>query len=109
MSLLASLDIPESMVLDPRFYVHLETHVEYFKNKTTTDVVSITGLDAEKYKGDLYGLLLFLGIERKYHFLVMRMNDMVSSSDYDGLRDSLRIPNISEASAIIQLYDSLED
>jgi hypothetical protein len=109
MSLLDVLDTPESVVLDERFYVHLETHVEYFKNKSTTDVVTITSLDREKYKGDLYGLLLFLGIERKYHFLVMRVNDMVSSSDYDGAKDSLRIPNVSEAGAIIQLYDSLED
>lgn len=108
MSLLDILEIPEDVVNDPNYYVHLETHVEYLKYHKGTMVLSVTGLEAEKYKADFYGLLLSLKVERKYHYLVMRMNGYANSSDYDGIRTDILYPDVGEAARVIDIYSSLE-
>lgn len=109
MSLVDVLSIPEDVVLDQLYYTYQESYVAYFKERATTTTLTVTGLDAEKYKGDFHGLLLYLGIERKYHYLVTRVNDLTCSTDYDGLNLFVRMPDVSEMGSVLQLYQSLED
>lgn len=45
------------------------------------------------YAGDLEGYLARMGIDDRYHWVVMRMNGMQSFSDFDETRQILVIPN----------------
>lgn len=109
MSLLASLNLPNPRAIDTNYYVLLETHISYLRMHPETKVVEVTGQQGEKYIGDFHGLLDTLAIDKKYHYLITRVNNMNSSVDYDGSQLALYVPSISVIAAFIATYDSLED
>lgn len=108
MALLDVLRLPDPVVLDPNYYVLLESHVAYLVSHPDTETVLVTGQQAEKYTGDLAGLLNSLAIDKKYHYLIARMNGLVSSSDYDGEMTSLLIPSFPVSARFMILYDTHE-
>lgn len=106
MSLLTILNAPNPQVLDQNFYVLLESHLPYLLSHPKTRVVEVTGLSAEKYTGDFHGLLDTLAIDKKYHYLVTRMNAMTCSTEYDGKNTAFMIPDMSVVSAFLSTYNS---
>lgn len=50
---------------------------------------------AKTYTGDFYGLLQEIGIEAKFHWITMRINNLKSSMDYDGLTTTILVPNFN--------------
>lgn len=91
---------------DPGFFILLESHLTYLRTKNNVTAVTITQHQGYKFEGDLYGLLNDLSIEKKYHYIVMRVNYYLSSADYLGDRDSLLIPDLNEVELLKQIYDS---
>jgi len=109
MSLLNRLRVPNDRVKDEAYYVLLETHIPFLKAHSETKLIEVTGREGDMYCGDFYGLLDSLSIDKKFHYLIMRMNDLVSSTDYTGERLAFLIPNPKIISAVIATYDSRED
>lgn len=91
---------------DPGFFVLLESHLTYLRTKNNVTAVNISPHQGYKYEGDLYGLLNDLSVDKKYHYIVMRVNHYLSSADYLGDRDSLLIPDLNEVDLLKQIYDS---
>lgn len=108
MSLLSRLTTPNPIVKEESYYILLDTHVDYFKKHSKTKYISVTGLQAEKYKGDFHGLLNYLAIDKKLHYLITRMNNLYSSSDYDGELLSIMIPEPGAVAQVIATYSSIE-
>ena len=109
MSLLQILRVPESHVLELGYVILMETHLVYLRNHKNTTVVDVTAQVAEKYIGDLNGLLDTLAIDKKYYYLITRMNGYLSSEEYDGTATTFMVPDFSEASQILAMYTSIED
>lgn len=108
MSLLDMLSIPEDVVKERDYYELFESHVTYLKNLSSTQVTSITEHQASIYQGDFYGLLYKLGVEKKYHYPIMRVNGLLASSNYDGKTTEIILPSLSEMNAITTIYSSNE-
>lgn len=108
MSLLEKLSTPTKLVSDEGYYLLLETHRTYFRNHPTTTIQSFSGQIAEKYKGDFFGLLNYLSMDKKIQYLIMRMNDLYSSSDFTGEQTSILVPSSTEVSKVIATYSSIE-
>lgn len=109
MSLLDNLVVPNSQVNDLNYYVLLETHIPYLKTHEQTQYVEVTGQQAEMYRGDFHGLLDSLRVNKKYHYIVTRVNGLLSSTDYDGVTTGIYVPNPSTISSFLATYESIED
>ncbi len=109
MSLLNILKVPDEEVLDPQYYILLETHVHYLKKHPSTQLVEVTGQQAEKYTGDLSGLLDSLAVDKKYHYLIARVNDLTACTEYDGKKTLLLIPDTNIARQFMTIFNSRED
>ena len=90
-------------------YFHLQdSHVSFLKAHPATRVTQVEPLQADKYTGDFFGLLDYLRVGKKYHFVVMRVNGLYSSGDFDGEMQSVLIPPLDEVNKIFTIYNSLE-
>ncbi len=108
MSLLQDLNIPEDLVKERDYYELLESHMTYMKAHRSTKVLNV-GLDqAAIYKGDFYGLLNSLHVDKKYHYPIMRANGLFSSSEYDGLMSEIIKLGEEVINDITTIYLSVE-
>lgn len=109
MSLADAIDLPHEVVLTDAYYTLLETHIVFLRADESIRQVTINGQIAEKYTGDFYGLLNELSIDKKYHYLVMRVNRMKTSTDYDGVVTTFLVPTIDLMDSFISTYLSREN
>lgn len=109
MTLLSSLNLPDPRVLEDSYYVLLETHIPMLRKDPKTRLIEINGQQAEKYTGDFHGLLDSLFIDKKYHYLITRVNGLNCSTDYDGFRKNFYIPDFDVIGAFLATYSSVED
>lgn len=108
MSLLDTLYLPEDIVRERDYYEVLESHLTYIRNHSSTKVIDV-GLDqAAIYKGDFYGLLNSLSVNKKYHYPIMRVNGLLCSADYDGKTSEILRPAEDTINSIITIYQSVE-
>jgi hypothetical protein len=77
----------------PKFFNMLETHMVLLRQSIRTYTIDIVPADRVKYDGDLYGLLLEYGIPLKYHYIVMRLNELNSPQGYNPDIESLLAPD----------------
>lgn len=107
-SLKNKLETPEDYVLDLGYYAVLESHIERLKKNAA--IIDVKPHIADVYIGDFDGLLTELGYrDKKFHYLIRRVNGLDSSGKYDGIKTELLIPNVSEMSAIFSIYTSRID
>jgi hypothetical protein len=107
MALLTRLQLQDAVVLNPNYYVLMESHLSFLRTHQKTALINISGQAAEKYTGDFYGLLDSLSI-RKNHYLILRLNGMYSSTDYDGQQLEFLIPDEAAVNRILTTYRSIE-
>lgn len=90
----------ESLMIDPGDDVHyssawttvIEAHLRYLINHPSTVKINVDPQAAYKYEFDLWGLLTSLNYPMYLHRIVMRMNDMVSPTDFTADHRTLLIP-----------------
>ena len=80
----------------------IETHLLYLNNERFVEVKHITPYLSLKYRGDFYGLLLELKIDRIAHYASLRINGLTNPFDYDGQENFIRVVN---AGVLVGLYD----
>lgn len=65
----------------PGFRKMVEDHLNWLRNHESADVITLNNKDALRYHGDFFGLLSYLEIQSKFHWILMRLNG------YDGPRE----------------------
>lgn len=108
MSLLELITAPEDVAKDRDYYDVQESHLEYLRKHRTTKVEVIGREITAKYKGDFYGLLNYLGVDKKYHYLIMRLNNLSCSSSFDGDTNIIVRPDLGTINGIFVIYSSEE-
>ena len=92
----------------------LEAHMNWFRTHPDTSVEQVEPHQADIYDGDLFGYLIYLKIDPRYHFVVMRVNNFFSPTDFGpgvvellvpklGLVDTLRQTQKSAGTGSIEL------
>lgn len=99
----------ESTFFDPQFLTLIESHLTYFRNTEGLNVLQVTPHQGLKFEGDFFGLLDDLLIDKKYHHIVMRVNDYASSADYKGDIDSILLPSITAIELLKNIFQTSED
>lgn len=82
----------------------LESHLAYLKNRSDTYTVQIDTKRAVVYEGDFYGYLNEIKIEPQYHWVIMRLNDMHASTEFNSAMTELHVPNKAEINAIFMAH-----
>lgn len=108
MGLLNDLTIPTDKVIDPDFYVLVDSHLKYLREHPETQVAEVTAMNAKKYMGDFHGLLNFLNVGKKYHYLVTRLNGLMASTDFDGNQTRVLLPPMERVASIFAVFDAEE-
>lgn len=89
---------------DESFRATIETYLPYLRERPDTRILPVQADDAYRYEGDLYGLMLTLGILPEHLFIVMRVNDYTSSSDLTTIIDKLIVPSPDQINAIVRQF-----
>lgn len=103
-TLLPTVDDTDDGYNSQSFRESLESMMQYLKTHSTTTVQVMGDYENVRFKGDLAGWLLTLNIRENYHWVVARMNDLSTPSEYDGLSKSFRIPDTTLIDTLLQKH-----
>ena len=84
------------------FKVLLEDHLVTLSAKENIkETLDVVPIDAHRFEYDYFGLLRYLNIQPRYHWITMRVNGLTTPSDY---RSNMLIVKIPDYTAIENLY-----
>ncbi len=77
---------------DPDFRALLEAHIPYLRVSEATRTMAVDLSKTAVYRGDFYGFLNAVGIPAYFHWIIMRLNDMSSPTEFDEKKTFLLVP-----------------
>lgn len=83
----------ENTYYSPTFIKLIEDHLTYLRTTNNVTVINLTNVQCVKFQGDFYGLLVDLKIEKTYHYAILRVNNYLSASDFDGSVAQIVVPD----------------
>ena len=96
----------DEIFFDPNFLNLFESHISFLEKSNKFTLNSLDPISVYKYEGDLFGLLNSLGIEKRYHLLIMMFNNFRSPDELKQGISLIKIPNIDEIELIKNIYKS---
>lgn len=84
----------------------LEAHMAWLRVQDGGQIDDVEPQKADVYDGDLFGYLIFLKINPRYHWVVMRANNMFSPTEFGPGVTSLLIPKLSLIETLRQAQKS---
>lgn len=91
---------------NPGFRSMIEDHLTIIRNQPDTQVVDIEPLVAYKYAGDFFGLMMSQNIAPQYHWIIMRVNDLISPQDYKDDQLTFIKPSYTFINRLTSVYQS---
>ena len=100
---------PEQDLEKIYFNIDFINHIESFMTKLRLSPNikirnDFSSIISYKFEGDYFGLLDYLEIEKKYHYIILRFNGYVSSSDFKGNDTYVLIPDLDEIENIKNIF-----
>lgn len=89
----------------PDFLIMLESHLEYLRINNV-GFLPITNQQNIKFAGDLYGILNEKNIDKKFHYIISRLNNYNSSSDYKGDKSELLLPDVYKIEELNRIFST---
>ncbi len=75
------------------FRMELEKHIDVFRKEKGIQLITVDPNVALRYRGDFDGLMCYYKIPLKYHWIIMRINNLHSTFEYTEELRGLLIPN----------------
>jgi len=106
-SLLESKDSLEEVYYNLEFMNHVESFMTKLRNSPNIKILNdFTPVISYKYEGDYFGLLQYLNVEKKYHYIVLRFNGYESSADFKGEDTYVLLPDFNEIERIKTIFQT---
>lgn len=86
----------------PDFINTVEAHRQYLINHRDTSYIQVSPVEAIKYQGDFYGLLLHKKIDVKLWYASMRTSDFASPVDNDKTLRVILVPSPTVIDDLLQ-------
>lgn len=103
--LLESKSNLEEIYYNSDFMNHIESFMSKLRHSPNIKILNdFSPVISYKYEGDYFGLLQYLHVEKKYHYIVLRFNGYESSSDFKGEDTYVLLPDFSEVEAIKTIF-----
>lgn len=77
---------------DPAFMEMIKTHVPYLRAHPSTKTLTPDPNIYQMFRGDFYGLLNYVKIPSRYHYVCMVINNLSSSRNFDESLDPIYVP-----------------
>lgn len=107
-SLSSRIDVSAPAVYyDDRFKMMIEQHLTALIAHKGNTYLKVTPLDMEVWQGNLYGYLYSEQVPVFQHWLIMRMNGMDSTLDFDGDFTNLILPDIEQINRLRDLFNTV--
>ena len=91
---------------EPNFLVIIESHLTSLRTSDGGRYVEVTEQQGFKYEGDFFGLLDDLSVDKNYHHIVLRVNDLYSSADYKGNLSHVLLPSFPQIDMLKSIYQT---
>ena len=91
-------------ILDDKIVEQWNSVIPLLDKSYITGTTAIEGNIAYKYKGDLFGLFLELGINRELIYPFMKINGYDSSDEYDGTVLQFRVLDTSMLTIMYNMF-----
>lgn len=88
-----AVDSGAGIYYDDSFRVVLEDHMTYLRTHPQSRIIQVEPHVADRWAGDLYGLLISMKVPPYLHWIIMRMNGMLSPRDCNSELRALLVPN----------------
>lgn len=82
----------------------IENHLNVLRDHNTTTMLPLSSHIEQVWQGDLYGLLNVYGIPQDLFWITMRLNNLHSTTDYNGELGIIYIPSIDHIEKILSTY-----
>lgn len=76
------------------FRRELEVHIPLLKSGSDARIIEVEDNIAYKYEYDFFGLLTYLKIPAQYHWITMRVNNMMHPDEYSKDILSVLLPDV---------------
>lgn len=94
----------DSSFYEQGFLNTLNDHYGYLRSLSRS--TTVTNQTADKYHGDFFGLLDYLGLPKKYHTAALLINGLLASSDYRNSTVTVWLPDTDELDLIKSVYET---
>lgn len=99
-------DSGEDVFYEDAFRNLLESYMPYFRRNKTIAQMSVSINQQLVFEGDFYGLLDELKISKKYHYIVMRLNNLTNSLNYKSSVPFIFLPDFQKIEQMASVYSS---
>lgn len=97
---------PDSIYYSPGFILVVESHLNYLRQPENVTYISVTEHESYKHEGDFYGLLAAKDVPYEYHHAALRMNGLTTSTEYQGIPGTYKVPQSSAISLLKNIYET---
>lgn len=106
--LTSKIDVSAAEVYyDLRFKLMIEQHLEELINFEGNVYIDVSPIEAERWNGNLDGYLHSNNVPTFQHWIIMRMNNMDSTLDFNADVRKLILPNIEKLNTLRELYNTI--
>lgn len=108
MKTLLGITFDDSEMVSESFKTVIEDHLNVLKMpQNIMEVKNVSPVDANRFEYDFYGLLRVLNVPVQYQWIVMRVNDLMSPSDYRRHMQHVKIPNTEIISGLLEYHNQV--
>ena len=94
----------DSLYYSEGFQTVIEDHLILLQTSDLNSVIEVAPNDAYRFEYDYYNLLRFKGVPYRYHWVVMRVNGLLSPFDcHPGIRQII-IPNRETLERLMNMH-----
>lgn len=95
-----------SIFYDDGFRTVIEAHIEFLRNHEETRSLYLEPHEVYRFEFDMYGLLMHYNIQPYLHWIVLRMNNLYSMTNFPKDLSELLIPSDSAINHLRQIYQT---
>lgn len=99
------VDSGPDMYYDPAFRKVLEDHMTLLRDRYSTIVIVSPG-DAWQWRNDLFGFLASRNEPRHMHWVIMRLNQWTSKTQFDENISAILKPDYTKIEQILQSHNA---
>lgn len=92
---------------DLRFKLMIEQHLQDLINYEGNSYIEVEPIDFTRWEGNLFGYLHSLNVPVFQHWIIMRMNNMDSTFDFNSTVKKLILPNIEKLNTLRELFTTV--
>jgi hypothetical protein len=101
-----SISNSDDVLFSDGFRIVVESFLPTLRASNATKTIAVDPNDAYVYEGDFYGYLNSQSVQTGYHWLVMRLNNILSPFDFNSSVTELMIPDETAIMKIVSIYNS---